>query len=432
MPITQKILLIFISIFLILSCDTNTTSESCNPNPCKLDNQSICTPTDDGSYTCNCDDGYKLDNNGYFCIKSSNDACATYDCSNKVNTHCELFGNSAMCACNTGYSVVDGECVAKSPCSSNPCAKNSSTHKTFCGMIDRENYSCSCDIGYKPSGESCIKATEFGTDYDNLGNSTNIDLINKLYNLVKDHNSLTYNNAKRKIGGSGGIDVINGKIECAYSGIMHNSSSWDGAINCEHVWPQSYFEEYLPMRSDLHHLFAVTSNINSKRGNIHFGKVKKFDCPAVTDKTCSRDDDCGNNVYECNNGYCEKVFWALDWDGIYDGKDTGCRKGVPSTNCNDFSVFEVRDEIKGDVARALFYFAVRYKDERINESQGGMTGPGNTNHIPPYEEKYLRAWNHLDPVDEKEYERNNKIDAIQHNRNPFIDRPDLADRISDF
>lgn len=81
----------------------------------------------------------------------------------------------------------------------------------------------------------------------------------------------------------------------------------------------------------------------------------------------------------------------------------------------DRSRFEVRPEQRGDTARAKFYFAVRY-----NKSIG------------PNEEAVLREWNREDPPDEKEQKRNDRIQNIQSNRNPFIDHPEFIDRISDF
>lgn len=40
--------------------------------------------------------------------------------------------------------------------------------------------------------------------------------------------------------------------------------------NCEHVVPQSWYEEREPMRGDLHHLFACEPGCNSFRGNIPY------------------------------------------------------------------------------------------------------------------------------------------------------------------
>ena len=52
--------------------------------------------------------------------------------------------------------------------------------------------------------------------------------------------------------------------------------------------------------------------------------------------------------------------------------------------------------------------------------------------IDSRQEKTLKRWHILDPVDAEEMERNEQIFNIQHNRNPFIDYPQLADKISNF
>lgn len=79
---------------------------------------------------------------------------------------------------------------------------------------------------------------------------------------------------------------------------------------------------------------------------------------------------------------------------------------------------------KGDVARALFYMAVRYNG--LNVVNGNPTD-GTIGQIGDL--ATLLAWNHLDPADDFEMNRNNYIYTWQHNRNPFIDHPDLADYI---
>lgn len=43
------------------------------------------------------------------------------------------------------------------------------------------------------------------------------------------------------------------------------------SMNCEHVVPQSFFDEREPMRSDLHHLFACEIHENSRRGDTPYG-----------------------------------------------------------------------------------------------------------------------------------------------------------------
>lgn len=79
---------------------------------------------------------------------------------------------------------------------------------------------------------------------------------------------------------------------------------------------------------------------------------------------------------------------------------------------------------KGDVARALFYMAVRYNGlDVVNGSPQdnivGQIGDLTT----------LLNWNNIDPSDDFEMNRNNYIYTWQYNRNPFIDYPDLADYI---
>jgi deoxyribonuclease-1 len=149
----------------------------------------------------------------------------------------------------------------------------------------------------------------------------------------------------------------------------------DRILNVEHTWPQSRFSgrEGATMKSDLHHLFPADSKLNQIRGNFRFGEVSDA-LPML---------QCGYSQIDNTGG------------------------GLPH--------FEPPVVHKGNVARALFYFAVRY----------GMS-------IDPEEETNLRAWNQMDPPDDFEMQRNNAIESIQGNRNPFIDHPEYVDQIADF
>ena len=48
------------------------------------------------------------------------------------------------------------------------------------------------------------------------------------------------------------------------------------------------------------------------------------------------------------------------------------------------------------------------------------------------QQTFLRKWNDQDPVDDAESARNNEIEKLQGDRNPFIDFPNLAQDISNF
>lgn len=150
----------------------------------------------------------------------------------------------------------------------------------------------------------------------------------------------------------------------------------DKYLNVEHTWPQSRFSRKFGadiQKCDLHHLFPTDSKLNSIRGNFWFGEV---DHPKQALK-------CGASKF-----------------GTWNGRG---------------QFFEPPAAHKGNVARALFYFSIRYMMP-----------------IERSEEELLKKWNKQDPVDAEERARNDQIQKIQGNRNPFVDFPELADSISDF
>lgn len=152
-------------------------------------------------------------------------------------------------------------------------------------------------------------------------------------------------------------------------------SGMSNIVNIEHTWPQSKFNGQFNtelQKSDMHHLFPSNSKANSTRANHIFGEASG----------------------DANGQLCD----ASHIDG----------------NQGRF-VFMPPSEHRGNVARALFYFSTRYN---LPITQG--------------EERVLRDWHEADPIDESEVERNNLIAKHQSNRNPFIDFPELVDRIQDF
>lgn len=141
--------------------------------------------------------------------------------------------------------------------------------------------------------------------------------------------------------------------------------------NCEHSVPQSWFGKKEPMKGDLHHLFACEINCNSFRGNMPYFDFEDFG-EALRDACGKRE----TNRFEPEQG-------------------------------------------KGAVARATLYFLLRYPGE-INRTAAEYT--------PDRIETLLR-WHEAQPPDRYERHRNQAIFEIQGNRNPLIDRPDLARRV---
>lgn len=141
-------------------------------------------------------------------------------------------------------------------------------------------------------------------------------------------------------------------------------------MNIEHTWPQSNGANGVA-KSDLHHLFPVDSPTNSMRSSLPF-------CDVIESKW--------------DNGQSKRGFNSF------------------KEHC-----FEPPMQHKGNVARALFYFSIRYQMP-IDDNQ----------------EIYLRTWHKQDPIDQDEIDRNDKIKSFQNNSNIFIERPELAEQIKNF
>jgi endonuclease I len=82
------------------------------------------------------------------------------------------------------------------------------------------------------------------------------------------------------------------------------------------------------------------------------------------------------------------------------------------------------DEWKGDIARMMMYMYVRYNTRCLATNVG--SGPTTYNVDMP---NIFLEWNEEDPVSQFERTRNNVLQGIQGNRNPFIDNPYLATMI---
>ncbi|MEQ8909121.1 MAG: endonuclease [Vicingaceae bacterium] len=189
--------------------------------------------------------------------------------------------------------------------------------------------------------------------------------------LAQGYNQRSYSQARDFMYAT--IDNVNGQVECVYTGRTATFSTRSGAnnnsFNCEHTFPQGFFNQNLPMRSDIHHLFPTDVNSNSQRGNLPFGIVS------------------GSGT------------WSQG----------GSKKGG--------GLFEPRNVQKGRTARAMMYFVIRYQDYSSHFS---------------VQEAILRNWHNTYSPGAFEIQRNNNVFNVQNNRNPFIDYPQLEERITNF
>jgi hypothetical protein len=201
-----------------------------------------------------------------------------------------------------------------------------------------------------------------------------------LLSLITNQTVLGYNTGRDRmfetIDDPLGIDTI----ECVYTGrrihAVTRTEAQNQGFNTEHSWPQSTFSSQDPMVSDVNHLFPVDEPANSARSNYPFG-------PVVS---------------------------GITW------QNGGSKLGRNAANT---IVFEPRDSHKGDVARVMFYFLLRY--------------PSNYGtFMDATQEAALRLWYKSDPVSTKETLRCSAIAVYQGKRNPLVDHPEFIDRITYF
>lgn len=176
------------------------------------------------------------------------------------------------------------------------------------------------------------------------------------------------------------IDLYTGRQAV---GVTTRATAAQNSINTEHTWPRSRGAEVDPALSDLHHLFSSDSAANERRSNYPFGLVRG----------------------------------TVLWTGPASGSGDMSRLGYASGNSGQI-VFEPRASVRGDIARGLLYFYIRYGTER-------PSGFSLTNFAQ--ERDLLIAWAREDAVDAWERGRNDAIQRAQGNRNPFIDWPELLD-----
>ena len=230
--------------------------------------------------------------------------------------------------------------------------------------------------------------------YDKAVGKQGIELQQALHDIIKNHTSITYNELwtafqetdKKANGKVWDIysDVPGGTAPYQYTFITNQCGNYSVEGNCynrEHTFCQSWFKDGSPVYTDLFHLYPTDGYVNGKRNNNPFGEVGSV---SWTSKNDSQLGDCASPGYSG-------------------------------------TVFEPIDEYKGDIARGFFYIATRYYTEDAGWPGSEMvTG----SQLKSWSRDLLMKWAQKDPVSQKEIDLNNKIYAIQHNRNPFIDHPE--------
>jgi len=236
--------------------------------------------------------------------------------------------------------------------------------------------------------------------YDPANGLSGTQLQAALHNIIKNHTVKSYDYLWTAFYTTD--DKPNGTVWDMYSDIPDGTpngnppyvyhfgsdqcGSYSGEGSCynrEHSWPKSWFGDIAPMNSDLFHIYPTDGYVNGMRSNYAYAKVG-----------------------------------TINWTS-----QNGCKVGPCGTTGFTGTVFEPRDDYKGDFARTYFYMSVRYYQE-----DSGWPGGDETvgSQLKPWALQMMLHWSGIDPVSTKETDRNNAIYGIQHNRNPFIDHPEFA------
>ena len=234
--------------------------------------------------------------------------------------------------------------------------------------------------------------------YDAAVGKSGEELRTALYNIIKTHTAVSYNelwNSYRT------TDVMpSGKVWDIYSDVPDGTAAYyydfgtnqcgtytaeGDCYNREHSIPQSWFGEEATMKTDLFHLYPTDGWVNNKRANLPYGTVSSATWTSTN----------GSKLGPCSYPGCSGT------------------------------VFEPINAYKGDLARSYFYMTVCYKDKNIGQTPESMFSGSQ---LVDWAMQMMVEWHNADSVSEKEINRNQVIySQIQHNRNPFIDCPELVD-----
>ncbi|WP_188650701.1 endonuclease [Yeosuana aromativorans] len=172
-----------------------------------------------------------------------------------------------------------------------------------------------------------------------------------------------------------------GRAKLDYQG---SSSSSTGKWNREHVYCRSRGGFYSIKDDDIpdgKDIYWTTTADSLRHGNSDAHALRAADGPE-------------------NSSRNNQNYGASEYDG-------------PLGNSGSF---------KGDVARSIFYMVTRYNGIDVVNGYPVDTTPGFIGDLAT-----LLEWHRNDPPDDYEMNRNNIVYTWQHNRNPFIDEPDLVE-----
>ena len=210
----------------------------------------------------------------------------------------------------------------------------------------------------------------------------------------------------------------NGKVwdmysDCSWTFGSDQCGSYSSECDCynrEHSIPKSWFGGSTSGPGcDIFHLVPTDGKVNGMRSNYAFGEVSS-----------------ASYTYDGAKKGSAKSITIIGGNTIAGNTGT-------TISCSG-TVFEPRDEYKGDFARGYMGSLLKWAgDQSFTTGEGSKIFTTNFTTgsfgLTKYGVALLMKWHRQDPVSQKEVARNNGIQQTQGNRNPFIDYPYLAEFI---
>ena len=164
----MKITLFLIFSLWLISCGDNNTSSSdfdpCNPNQCEnslIPHKTMCQKISDTDFKCICESGYTLDMETNLCVLPEVTPCEPNPCKEEHKTACTPTGthqNDYTCSCDDNYYEDNKNCLLEPICQEDSCTQ---AHKTVCDVKNHQIV-CSCDNGFTENQQgTCEESHDF-------------------------------------------------------------------------------------------------------------------------------------------------------------------------------------------------------------------------------------------------------------------------------
>jgi len=295
-------------------------------------------------------------------------------------------------------------------------------HKTITGAVILAAF-FTTNLASACLHEPCSLTAENNHYYDDIIPWSSEAMRDSLHEIIDDHTRFPYTSSETDtwdVLEQADQDTANSNnIVTIYRNASYlKRGGGNDFYNREHTWPKSYgfpdngAEPNYPY-TDMHHLFLADGDYNFYRSNKPFAN--------------------------CDSGCLQYATQANEGRGGAGGAYPGDSNWTDGEYTN--GRWEVWQDRRGDIARAMFYMDLRYEGgqhgvtdasepDLVLTDSVALIASANSGENEQIAYMGMLAtlleWHQQDPVDEIELQHHEVVSAYQKNRNPFIDHPEWA------